>query len=95
LFTEKMYVKNVLWIALVFLFHLFSWYMIMCFFAIYVNSNLGWIYGTALSVIIDALIVQITYSLVKSISRELARKCSSSVFTSIYKAIKSLLEKIQ
>ncbi len=87
--------KNFLWLSIVILFHVFSWYMIMCFFAVYVNSNLGWIYGTVLSILIDAFIIQILYSLIKSISRELARKCKFSICTSLYKGMKSIIDKIQ
>jgi hypothetical protein len=68
-----MYFRNMIWMVFVILFHFFSWYMIMCFCAIYVNSSLGWIYGTALSILLDAIVLQVSFSLLKSLFREIAR----------------------
>lgn len=67
--------RTTIWLCFVITFHFFSWYMVICFCAIYINSNVGWIYGTSLSIVMDVFVIQVSYSLLKSLFRELARKC--------------------
>ncbi len=65
-------IRRAIWFLIVFFFHVLSLLVVICFCAVYVNSNLGWIYGTILSVLIDAFIIQVLFSLLKSLFRELA-----------------------
>ena len=74
IFISKMRLRYNLWFAYIILIHLFCWYYVICFCAIYPNNSLLWFYGSIISICLDWFIIGILPSIFLSIIRKIAKR---------------------
>lgn len=78
-FNKNMRCRYIIWIVSVIIVHIFCWWMVLAFCAVYVNTNNGWLFGAIISIIIDFLAFQISLSFIYAVLRHFAKKENSSL----------------
>lgn len=72
-FQKLMRWRYVSYVIAVSIIHMISWFFVMSFCTVYINSNKEWLYGCLISVIIDFFIVCPLFSIIKGLIRWLAK----------------------
>ena len=74
-----MTLRYMLWFTYIFLIHLFCWYYVICFCAIYPNNSIPWIYGSIMSICLDLFIIGVFPSLLLATIRKIAKRFKHNV----------------
>ena len=90
-----MKIRYRLWYAFIAFFHLLSWYYVLCFCSVYINSSYGWLYGSLISVALDIIIFQIIMHVILALTRVICQKYKESkIAQKVYKLINKVVELI-
>lgn len=69
---------------------IFSWYYVMCFCGVYINSNKSWFMGVLISIIIDLIFIKLLFIFLLCSLRYLYKKYNYKV----YKVLFIIIDKV-
>lgn len=92
LFRKKMKIRFFLWIIYITTIHLFSWYYVICFCAVYTKSSYGWLYGCIISLIIDIFFFEVIFQFILSMFRIFAFKFRNTFCKRLYTVVFKIVE---
>ena len=72
-----MRIRYCLWFTYITLIHLFCWYYVICFCAVYPSNSYPWFYDSIISLLLEFLILSTILHLILSILRQLAKRKKS------------------
>ena len=79
--------RYTIYIIVTFIIQAVLWYYVMCFCAVFQNSNKSWLFGALIGNTIDTFAFKPSYSIIKGIIRLLAMKCTCWITIKIYSLI--------
>ena len=69
-----MRIRYCLWFTYITLIHLFCWYYVICFCAVYPSNSYPWFYGSIISLLLEFLILSTILHFILSILRHIAKR---------------------
>lgn len=76
-YCRRMKYRYIIWGIITYLIHFFCWYFVMCFCGVYTNSNLDWLKGAFISLMISFIGIEGILLLLKTIFWNIAKNYSN------------------
>lgn len=66
--------RYITYTSIITIIHLICWYFVMAFCSVYINSNVGWVYGALISFTLEVFVMRPGLCVMKGLLRWLVQK---------------------